>query len=177
MNINQTRPWSIIGPSPVCPSSTNGYSGTADMVSYIWSIAGAGGISGSAGTQTINVASGSGCNTNFVLTLTVIDTNGCFNTCKQTIIVRDITPPTITCPPQTNAAESPRFSGGAIVSYPPPVATDNCTANPAIFSSPLSGSLFPVGTNIVTGTAVDDCSNSNSCRFIVRVSPYQLWLR
>src|SRR6266705_177468 len=174
VTINPPPPCSISGPSPVCPSSTNGYSGPAGMVSYIWSIAGAGGISGSAGTQTINVASDSGCNTNFVLTLTVIDTNGCFNICNQTIIVQDLTRPTITCPPQTNAAEFPRFSGGAIVSYPPPVATDNCTANPAIFSSPLSGSLFPVGTNIVTGTAVDDCSNSNSCRFIVRVIPYQL---
>src|SRR5207253_1591429 len=52
-------------------------------------------------------------------------------------------------------------------------ATDNCTANPAIFTSPAPGYLFPVGTNVVIGTAVDDCLNSNSCNFIVRVIPYE----
>jgi hypothetical protein len=165
-------PCSISGSSPVCPSSTNGYSGPPGMVNYIWSIDGDGTIPAPAGTQTINVTSGTGCNTNFTLTLTVIDTNGCFNTCHQSIVVQDITPPVITCPPRTNAAEYPRFSGGAVVNYQPPTATDNCTANPAIYNSPPPNSLFPVGTNIVVGTAVDNCNNSNSCSFIVRVIPY-----
>ncbi len=167
-------PCAISGSELVCPSSTNGYSGPDGMASYAWSIDGAGIISGSAANQTIDVASSSGCNTNFTLTLLVIDTNGCFNTCNQTTIVRDITPPVITCPPQTNAAEYPRFSGGAVVNYQSPTATDNCTANPAVYNSPPPNSLFPVGTNIVIGTAVDNCNNSNSCSFIVRVIPYQV---
>jgi hypothetical protein len=167
-------PCAIDGPSPVCPSSTNGYSAPGGMARYVWSVDTGGTIIDPTTNQAINVIADSGCNTNFTLTLTVIDTNGCFKTCNQTIVVQDVTPPVITCPPQTNAAESPRYSGGAVVNYQPPTATDNCTASPAIYNSPLPNSLFPVGTNIVIGTAVDNCNNSNTCSFIVRVIPYQL---
>jgi hypothetical protein len=249
-------PCLISGDSIVCPSTSNEFSGPTGMTSYAWSISGGGTIPGSASNRVINVGASSGCSTNFTLSLTVIDTNGCSKTCNQTITVEDITPPTIicpppirvscsaevpphdfsggsatdncpgevamtwvsddisnqtcpnrytltrtykatdvcgnsktctqiitvidetppeiTCPPQVNAAEDPRNSGGATVNYPPPVASDNCTANPQIFNSPLPGSRFPVGTNIVTCTAVDECNNSNSCTFIVRVIPYQI---
>src|SRR6185503_2198029 len=89
------------------------------------------------------------CPNRYTLTRTYKATDVCGNvkTCAQIITVADETPPEITCPP--------------------PVASDNCTANPRIFTSPLSGSRFPVGTNIVTCTAVDECNNSNSCTFIV----------
>ena len=60
-----------------------------------------------------------------------------------------------------------------MVYYLLPTATDNCTASPSIFAAPPPGSLFPVGTNVVTGTAVDDCLNWDSCSLIVRVIPYQ----
>ena len=164
----------ITGSTIVCPSSTNGYTAPPGMAAYSWAIAGAGIFPGSATDQTVSVQSGSGCNTDFTLTLTVTDTNGCTGICRQTVLVQDTTPPVIICPPPFNAAETPRYSGAAIVDYTLPTATDNCTANPAIFNSPAPGSLFPVGTNVVIGTAVDDCLNSNSCSFIVRVIPYEL---
>jgi len=171
--VNPPPPCSITGSTTVCPSSTNEYSAPPGIAGYSWSVAGAGFISGSGTNQTVNARSGSGCNTNFTLTLIVTDTNGCTSTCDQTVIVQDTTPPQITCPPPFNAAEAPRYSGGAVVNYVLPTATDNCTANPSIFTAPARGSLFPVGANVVTGTAVDECFNSNSCPFIVRVIPYE----
>ena len=174
VTVNPLPPCAVNGTLTVCPSSTNTYVGPPGMASYSWSISGGGSILGSPGAQAIDVADSSDCNTNFTLSLTVVDTNGCFNTCQQTVLVQDTTPPTITCPGPINAAENPRFSGGAIINYPSAVATDNCTANPAIFNTPPPGSLFPVGTNVVICTAVDNCSNSNSCTFTIHVIPYEI---
>src|SRR6266566_634840 len=172
--VNPPPPCSIAGPPVVCPSSTNDYTGPAGMVAYSWSATGAGTIPTSSKGQTVSVAAGSGCHTNFVLTLTVTDTNGCLGTCNQTIAVQDFTPPQITCPPTVNAAEAPRYSGAAVVNYPAPIASDNCDPSPSVTSFPPAGSSFALGSNVVTGTAVDRCGNSNSCNFIVRVIPYQL---
>jgi len=172
--IGPPPPCDITGSPLVCPVSTHGYKGPEGMANYSWSIRGEGQIVGSGGNQTVDVLSGAGCNTNFTLVLTVRDTNGCMNTCEYTVVVQDTTPPVITCPPPFFAPEAPRYSGGAFVNFVMPTATDNCTANPAIYATPPPGSLFPVGTNVVVGTAVDDCLNSNSCNLIVRVIPYEL---
>ncbi len=172
--VNPPTPCSITGPPVVCPSSTNDYVGPAGMAAYSWSANGAGAILTSSEAQTVSVTSGIGCNTNIVLTLTVTDTNGFLNTCNQTITVQDNTPPQITCPPTVNAAEAPRYSGAAVVNYPAPGASDNCDPSPIVTSFPPAGSSFAVGSNVVTGSAVDRCGNSNSCDFIVRVLPYQL---
>src|SRR5262249_7367727 len=106
VRVNPLPPCPITGPSIVCPTSTNTYAGPAGMVAYAWSVTGAGTIFDSAVGPTVNVASG-GCNTNFTLSLTVTDTNGCRNTCQTTTAVQDTTPPQITCPPPFIAAETP----------------------------------------------------------------------
>jgi uncharacterized delta-60 repeat protein len=92
----------------------------------------------------------------------------------RTVRIVDTTPPLITCPPTLNVAENPRNSGGAVVTFPTPVPTDACDSEPSVSCSPPSGSVFPVGSNTVTCTAVDGSGNTNSCTFTVRVIPYRL---
>lgn len=48
-------------------------------------------------------------------------------------------------------------------------AFDNCDASPVVTMVPASGSTFPLGTNVVTITAVDVSGNTNSCSFTVTV--------
>jgi len=113
--------------------------------------------------------------TNIVLG-TATDDSGNSNVCTFNVIVRDTTPPNITCPPNLIVSEAPRDSGGAVVTFAAPTVLDTCDSGPAMFATPPSGSIFPVGTNTVTWTAVDGSGNSNSCTFTIRVIPYRLFV-
>ncbi|PWU17900.1 MAG: hypothetical protein C5B50_10250 [Verrucomicrobia bacterium] len=57
----------------------------------------------------------------------------------------------------------------AVVNYPPPILSGSCGSNVTFFCSPPSGSVFPVGTNIVTCAAVDGPVIVDSCSFTVTV--------
>jgi hypothetical protein len=105
-------------------------------------------------------------------------TDDCGNTNQSTflVIVVDTTPPVITCPPNLIVSEAPRDSGGAVVTFEPPTVEEACDSAPLLTATPPSGSVFPVGTNTVTWTAVDSSGNSNSCTFTIRVIPYRLFV-
>ena len=60
---------------------------------------------------------------------------------------------------------------GAVVTYPPPTLTGPCLTNATIVCAPPSGSLFPLGTNTVTCTAVGPNGPEAVCTFTVTVSP------
>jgi hypothetical protein len=81
----------------------------------------------------------------------------CCNTCVM-----------IACPPKivTNSC-----AGGVAVTYPPPTASSACGNIVSLSSSPPSGSVFPVGTNVVTCTAIDSQGNAATCSFTVTVLP------
>jgi hypothetical protein len=86
-------------------------------------------------------------------------------TCSFTVTVQDTQPPSITCP--TNITTTiPPGSSTVVVTFPPPVATDNC---PGVVAScvPPSGSAFPVGQTTVTCTATDASGNTAQCSFVV----------
>jgi hypothetical protein len=89
-------------------------------------------------------------------------------TCPQLVIVRDATPPTILCPTNlvlaTDAGQCSRSNVTFNVT-----ATDGC-GSATVVSIPPSGSTFPVGTTIVTNTAVDGSGNVSLCTFTVTVS-------
>jgi hypothetical protein len=80
----------------------------------------------------------------------------------------ETTPPTITCPANVTAVAPVAClaSPSAIVSFPAPVASDNC---PGVTTQcvPSSGSSVPVGTTTVTCTATDAAGNTASCSFTV----------
>ena len=122
---------------------------------------------GSCGTISCNPASGS-----FfpVGTTTVTCTSSAGPTCTFTVTVNDTQPPTITCPANifVAAAASCPIATSTVVTYPPPVATDNC---PGVTTSctPPSGATFPVGVTTVTCTATDTSGNTAQCSFTVTV--------
>ncbi len=104
-------------------------------------------------------------------TVTCTATDDCTNrtTCTFTVtIARDTTPPVIQCPPSINGTAC--SASGAVATYPTPTATDNADFNVAVACSPVSGSVFPLGSTTVTCTATDNCTNQTACTFLVRVT-------
>jgi hypothetical protein len=103
--------------------------------------------------------------TNAVL-LTVTDSHGESNSCLATVLVVDITRPTIlSCPAATtNSADAncqaaiPNVLAGLI-------ASDNCTAAGSLSKSqlPTNGTLVGLGTHQITVSVRDAAGNSNGC--------------
>ncbi len=92
-------------------------------------------------------------------------------TCSFTVTVNDTQLPTISCPADITVAVPPQCpfsSTGIVVNYPAPIAADNCPGVVVTYSK-ASGSLFPVGTTVVTCTATDTSGNKATCTFKVRV--------
>ena len=104
-----------------------------------------------------------------IVTWTVTDAQGNTATCLQTIIITDDEDPTVICPDDIDANNTPGLCG-AIVSWPtPPQFDDNCTPV-TITSTHNSGDTFPLGTTTVTYTAADPSGNTVSCSFDVTIT-------
>ncbi len=116
------------------------------------------------------------------VTCTASDTSGNHTQSTFTVTVNDdtlndLSPPAITVPADiTVHATSP---AGATVTFTTS-ALDVIDGARATASSPASGSLFPVGTTVVTTTASDTKGNAGSRTFTVTVQPYiqtRAWLK
>ncbi len=90
------------------------------------------------------------------------------NSCKFIVTVKDTQAPQITCPANITAVTPNPNSGGAVVNYATPVATDNCPGV-TVTCSPASGTTFPRGVTTVTCTARDTAGNVTTCTFNVTV--------
>jgi hypothetical protein len=86
--------------------------------------------------------------------------------CSFTVTVTDEEDPTISCPADITV-NAPLGTCSAVVNFTV-TGDDNCSA-PTIVSNPPSGSVFPVGTTMVTATATDAAGNTKSCTFNVTV--------
>ena len=86
--------------------------------------------------------------------------------CTFTVTVTDSTPPTIHCP--TNVTVSSSSSDRTPVNFLV-AATDNCDPTVTVVCTPPSGSLFPIGTTLVSCTATDQSGNSSARSFPVVV--------
>jgi len=103
------------------------------------------------------------------LTFTTTDAHG--NTSvpvTQVVTVVDNTKPVFTPPTQPDIVLEPTCPTGAIATWPTPAVTDNCGVQ-SVVASPLSGSLFPIGTTTVTVTATDIYGNTETDSFTVTV--------
>jgi hypothetical protein len=102
-----------------------------------------------------------------VTTVTATATDGVGNTatCSFTVTVNDTQPPSITCPANVTAV-TPNGASSVIITYPAPVAADNCPGV-TVACSPASGSSVPLGTTTVTCTATDTSGNTATCSFTV----------
>lgn len=101
-------------------------------------------------------------------TTTVNCTSTAGPTCSFTVTVNDTQPPTITCPANVTQA-APPGQNSAVVNYPAPTASDNCTTV-TTNCVPASGSTFNAGTTPVTCTATDSSGNTATCQFNVTVT-------
>ena len=103
-----------------------------------------------------------------IRTWTATDPNNdaLFSICEQTIILEDITPPEVfNCPMDITVTTS---GTSAIVTWVEPTADDNCSLE-WIMGDHLPGESFPLGTTLVTYTAIDDCENVTPCTFVITV--------
>lgn len=100
----------------------------------------------------------------------VQDLSGNTATCTMTVTVIDNQPPDIICPADITANNTPNQCQ-ATVNIPPATATDNCGIE-AIFQNP-TGNTFPVGTTVITFTALDLTVNTASCTMTVEVFDVQ----
>jgi pimeloyl-ACP methyl ester carboxylesterase len=103
------------------------------------------------------------------VTYTATDSDGLITTATQTVTIIDGTPPALTCPtnvmiflPTNSSATS------MMLNFAAPTANDNCSGT-TVTTTPVSGSVFPVGTTLVTTTATDAAGNSGTCSITVSV--------
>ena len=88
--------------------------------------------------------------------------------CTLSVVVRDQTPPTISCPSNMNVSRDPGLCN-ATVSYTAPVGSDACSVSTALTGGLASGSVFPLGDTLVQYTATDASGNTASCSFTIMV--------
>jgi hypothetical protein len=96
---------------------------------------------------------------------TASDAVGNMSSCSFPVTVVDLEKPQITCPKDitTTTCDDP-----VVITYPPPVVSDNCPG--VTFACvPPSSSAFPPGVTTVTCTATDTSGNQASCAFKVTV--------
>jgi uncharacterized repeat protein (TIGR01451 family) len=101
---------------------------------------------------------------------TATDDAGNSSSCDQTVTVNDTENPTISCPSNITKDNDPGTCG-AVVTYTPPVGSDNCPGATTAQTAGLpSGSTFPVGTTTNTFEVTDSSGNKTSCSFTVTVN-------
>lgn len=159
-----------IGSTSVCPGSTVSLQANAGTgFTYQWS-KDAVSISGATAATYNATATGS-------YTVVITNSNGCVSPVSNAlaISVADVTAPQFTSlysilTPNVGGVVTATGSNGASVFYTLPSATDNCTASPIVTAVPASGSIFSIGTTIVTVTATDATGNSTTTTFNIIVS-------
>src|SRR6185503_14044095 len=169
LTVNPLPTCSITGLAPVCPMSSHTYDGPAGMASYAWSISGNGAIAGSSNSPSVNVVTGTACDSSFTLTLTIIASNGCPRTCSQSFAVKDITPPSIQCPAPVTVQCAGAIPGPNTASV---TASDTCSmATVTHVADVLSASNCVNRFSIIrTYRATDACGNTNDCSQSITVN-------
>ncbi len=104
-----------------------------------------------------------------LVTVTAADEAGNISNCSFNVTVNDEQAPTVTCPENITVYSDENECGAAVVFSA--TATDNCSATVAYSHEP--GTLFPIGTTVVTVTAADEAGNISSCSFNVTVNDEQ----
>jgi len=107
------------------------------------------------------------------LSYSATDAAGNSTSCSFTVTVIDQQDPNLPCLNNIVVNSDPSACG-AVVNFTAPVATDNCVGVSTVQSDGLpSGSLFPVGTTLMSFVATDAAGNQDSCTFQVVVQDNQ----
>lgn len=123
-------------------------------------------VTASAGTPSCAPSSGS----SFALgtttvTCTAADASGNTGSASFSVIVRDVTPPTLTVP--ANQTVTVNASTSVTVTYAATAQDGGASLTPSC--APSSGSSFPLGTTTVSCTATDAAGNTASRSFTIVV--------
>jgi hypothetical protein len=108
-----------------------------------------------------------------VVTCTATDASGNAASDDFTVTVTFVEPPDTTPPQLSVPADVAGWTddpAGLVVAYEAATAIDDRDPAPSVGCSPVSGSLFPLGTTTVTCTATDAAGNSASATFGVTVN-------
>ena len=111
--------------------------------------------------------------TTTAVTVTATSPGGTSNTVVN-VTVRDLTPPTFTTCPANATFAIAACATTAVITFAPPVITDNCTPPNLIGSielGPATGSALPAGVYNVSYTATDAAGNQSTCTFSITVTP------
>jgi hypothetical protein len=106
----------------------------------------------------------------FIRTFVFSAADECGNVTTRTVTYYwtvDNTPPVVRCP-EDIVVQAPPKECFVEVNWRAK-ADDDCDPNPSLSCDPPSGSLFPLGTTVVTCTARDRCGNTATCSFRVTV--------
>lgn len=105
-----------------------------------------------------------------LVTYTATDDFGNLGTCAFNITVFDNDAPALECPSDLTV-DTAQDTCGAYPTWTTPEATDACDTDGVDVSADYeSGGFLPVGTTVVTYTAVDNVGNVTTCSFSVSVS-------
>jgi hypothetical protein len=115
-----------------------------------------------------NDAPGSFALGNTVVTWTAADYAGNFASCVQTVTVRDVEAPTLTCPSNITLETGVCLLPVTNLNLGTPVVADNCST---VSVANVAPSVFYVGTTSVTWTAWDAFGNETSCVQSVTILP------
>lgn len=88
--------------------------------------------------------------------------------CEFNVTVRDVQPPSITCPTTVTAITLQPRDTSAVVRYTSPTASDNCPGVVA-FCTPDSGATLPLGETQLVCTAIDLHDNMSTCTSVITV--------
>ncbi|WP_309895643.1 kelch repeat-containing protein [Archangium sp.] len=99
------------------------------------------------------------------VTLTCKDSAGNTSSCEATVTVRDLDPPTITCP---SVPPLTCVDGGAIISLSP--TAHDASGAVTTMCTPASGTRLPPGLTTAVCTATDAAGNRASCSVDVTVN-------
>ncbi|MCB9224919.1 MAG: HYR domain-containing protein, partial [Crocinitomicaceae bacterium] len=168
VTINDTELPTILCPADITVTNDLGVCGAT--INYVAPV-GADNCPGSVTTLTAGQASG----TVFpvgttVVTYQVVDASSNVASCSFNVVVNDTELPTISCPANIIQSNDPALCG-AVVTYAAPVGVDNCPGSiTSMTTGQVSGTVFPIGTTVVTYQVVDPSSNTASCSFNVTVN-------
>jgi hypothetical protein len=100
------------------------------------------------------------------VTLTANDGNGNMQSCSLTVTLKDVTPPSISCPANVNINANASCAG-TVGSYSPLSVSDNCNPSPSVTQSPASSTALNGHNDVetVTLTANDGNGNTQFCTF------------
>ncbi len=101
-------------------------------------------------------------------TVYVTDASGAETSAEFCLELTDVEDPVLVCPADITVSADPG-SCTAVVSWTPPVPTDDCPDVMITSSTANPGDAFPVGTTTVTYVAMDAAGNSVTCNFEVIV--------